>query len=78
MGMAKELFQAVIRDPSGEVTVRLPDLDRASVRYARLVQSAKTGVLQGEPEPQAEEEIIIIAPDPGGGLDKEHGGGGGG
>lgn len=75
LGMANEVYQAVIRDPSGEVTVRSPDMEKASGRYGRLTQSAKAGERQGEPEPQAEEDILIIKQESGG---DEHGGGGGG
>lgn len=47
-------FQVILRNESGELEVRQPDIDRASEAYQRLAMSARQGETQGQPKPEPE------------------------
>jgi len=48
-GGDRERFQAVLRDQSGSVLIRMPDSDRNRPEFRRVDASAKAGLTQGQP-----------------------------
>lgn len=81
---SKDVYDAVLRDGTGRIVARSPDLDKGSDLYRRLEASAKAGVSQGKPVIRDEPQPVRPIPRPGGDRDtprpppRPTGGGGGG
>lgn len=74
----KDAYEAVLRAPDGDLTVRHPDGDRAEALYRRLAASAREGETQGQPEPQAPQRPGVPPPAERERIYEDEGGGGGG
>lgn len=61
-GSVKALYQAYLRDPTGRIAVRIPEVDRSQAAYKRVSFSAREGETQGRP-------VVREEPRPGPGED---------
>ncbi len=75
----RDRYQALFRDDSGQLVLRIPDDDQASLVYRQVVASAREGKDQLKPdEPEPQPERRMIEPERGPAPIRDEGGGGGG